>query len=103
VRQVVAKLSEARPRGYLEVADAYWRLVRLEVERNRAIIQSAVALDGPTTAGLIADLKKKYGPQITTEFSVDPDLLGGVKIRVGSDVWDGSVLNRLERLSEQFN
>ncbi|PAW62050.1 MAG: ATP synthase F1 subunit delta [Verrucomicrobiia bacterium Tous-C2TDCM] len=103
VRKVVAKLSEARPRGYLEVADAYWRLVRLEVERNRAIIQSAVALDEPTTAGLIADLKKKYGPQITTEFSVDSDLLGGVKIRVGSDVWDGSVKNRLERLSEQFN
>jgi F-type H+-transporting ATPase subunit delta len=103
VRKVVAKLSETRPRGFLEVADAYWRLVRLEVERNRAIVQSAVALDEPTKAGLVTDLKKKYGPQITTEFSVDPALLGGVKIRVGSDVWDGSVKNRLERLSEQFN
>jgi F-type H+-transporting ATPase subunit delta len=48
-------------------------------------------------------LKKKYGPQIQPEFSVDPGLLGGMKIRVGSDVWDGSVKNRLERLSEQFN
>jgi F-type H+-transporting ATPase subunit delta len=103
VRKVVAKLSETRPRGFLEVADAYWRLVRLEVERNRAIVQSAVALDEPTKAGLVTDLKKKYGPQITTEFSVDPALIGGVKIRVGSDVWDGSVKNRLERLSEQFN
>jgi F-type H+-transporting ATPase subunit delta len=103
VRKVVAKLSETRPRGFLEVADAYWRLVRLEVEKNRAIVQSAVALDEPTKAGLVTDLKKKYGPQITTEFSVDPALLGGVKIRVGSDVWDGSVKNRLERLSEQFN
>lgn len=103
VRKVVAKLSETRPRGFLEVADAYWRLVRLEVERNRAIVQSAVALDEPTKAGLVTDLKKKYGPQITTEFSVDPALLGGVKIRVGSDVWDGSLKNRLERLSEQFN
>jgi len=103
VRKVVAKLSETRPRGFLEVADAYWRLVRLEVEKNRAIVQSAVALDEPTKAGLVTDLKKKYGPQITTEFSVDPALLGGVKIRVGSDVWDGSVKHRLERLSEQFN
>jgi len=103
VRKVVAKLSETRPRGFLEVADAYWRLVRLEVEKNRAIVQSAVALDEPTKADLVTDLKKKYGPQITTEFSVDPALLGGVKIRVGSDVWDGSVKNRLERLSEQFN
>ena len=103
VRKVVAKLSETRPRGFLEVADAYWRLVRLEVEKNRAIVQSAVVLDEPTKTGLVTDLKKKYGPQITTEFSVDPALLGGVKIRVGSDVWDGSVNNRLERLSEQFN
>jgi F-type H+-transporting ATPase subunit delta len=103
VRKVVAKLSETRPRGFLEVADAYWRLVRLEVEKNRAIVQSAVVLDEPTKTGLVTDLKKKYGPQITTEFSVDPALLGGVKIRVGSDVWDGSVKNRLERLSEQFN
>jgi F-type H+-transporting ATPase subunit delta len=103
VRKVVAKLSETRPRGFLEVAEAYWRLVRLEVEKNRAIVQSAVVLDEPTKTGLVTDLKKKYGPQITTEFSVEPALLGGVKIRVGSDVWDGSVKNRLERLSEQFN
>ena len=66
-------------------------------------MQSAVALDEPTKTGLVADLKKKYGPQIQPEFSVDPGLLGGMKIRVGSDVWDGSVKNRLERLSEQFN
>ncbi len=103
VRKVVAKLSETKPRGYQEVADAFWRLVRLEVERNRAIVQSAVALDEPTKAALVADLKKKYGPQISPEFSVDPALLGGMKIRVGSDVWDGSVKNRLERLSEKFN
>jgi F-type H+-transporting ATPase subunit delta len=85
------------------VADAYWRLVRLEVERNRAIVQSAVVLDDATKARLTADLRKKYGPQVAPEFSVQPDLLGGMKIRVGSDVWDGSVKNRLERLSEQFN
>ena len=53
--------------------------------------------------GLVADLKKKYGSQIAPEFSVNPELLGGMKIRVGSDVWDGSVKNRLERLGEQFN
>ncbi len=103
VKRVVAKLSSSRPRGYQEVADAYWRLVRLEVEKNRAVVQSAVALDEPTRARLTADLKKKYGSQIAPEFSVHPELLGGMKIRVGSDVWDGSVKNRLERLSEQFN
>lgn len=103
VKKVIAKLASSRPRGYLEVADAYWRLVRLEVERSRAIVQSAVDLDDATKARLTADLRKKYGPQVAPEFSVQPELLGGMKIRVGSDVWDGSVKNRLERLSEQFN
>lgn len=103
VKKVIARLASSRPRGYQEVADAYGRLVRLEVEKNRAIVESAVALDEATKAGLTADLKKKYGPQVDPEFSVQPELLGGMKIRVGSDVWDGSVKNRLERLSEQFN
>ena len=100
VKKVVAKLAETRPRGYIQVADAYWKLVKLEIERNRAVIQSSVVLDEATQERIVNDLKKKYGPQISPEFTVDPELLGGMKIRVGSDVWDGSVKNRLERLSE---
>lgn len=103
VKRVVDKLKETRPRGYIQVADAYWRLVKLEIERNRAIIQSAIPLDENTKTQVVNDLKKKYGPQISPEFSISPELLGGMKIRVGSDVWDGSVKNRIERLSENFN
>lgn len=103
VKKVIDKLTVSRPRGYVQVADAYWRLVKLEVERNRAVIQSAVELDETTKSEVLNDLKKKYGSQISSEFTVNPELLGGMKIRVGSDVWDGSVKNRLERLSENFN
>ena len=103
VKKVIAKLKETRPRGYIQVADAYWRLVKLEVERNRAIIQSAIALDEKTKNQVVADLKKKYGAQIAPEVAVVPGVLGGMKIRVGRDVWDGSVKNRIERLSENFN
>jgi F-type H+-transporting ATPase subunit delta len=39
---------------------------------------------------------------LTTEFAVNPALLGGMRIRVGSDVWDSSVRNRLERLQQQL-
>ncbi len=35
------------------------------------------------------------------EFKSNPGLLGGMRVRVGSDVWDGSVKNRLERLREK--
>ncbi len=39
---------------------------------------------------------------LTTEFGVNRELLGGMRIRVGSDVWDGSVRHRLESLQQQF-
>jgi F-type H+-transporting ATPase subunit delta len=50
----------------------------------------------------VANLKKKYGSDLTTEFVVNPELLGGMRIRVGSDVWDGTVRNRLERLQQEL-
>ena len=103
VKKVIDKLAESKPRGYMAVVDAYWRLVKLELERNRAVIESAIELDDATRDHVVADLKKKYGDQISPEFSVNPDLLGGMRIRVGSDVWDGSVRNRVARLSEKFN
>ena len=51
---------------------------------------------------LVASLKQKYGSDLTTGFVVNLKLLGGMRIRVGSDVWDGSVRNRLERLQQQL-
>ena len=103
VQSVVRKLSETKPRGYLQVISHYWRLVQLEIERNRAQIESAVELDAKTKKQVESDLKKKYGDQISTEYSVRPELLGGIRIKIGSDVWDGSVKNRIERLEEKFN
>lgn len=102
VQKIVRRISESKPRGYLQLLDAYWLYVRLEVERNRAVIESASELEPATADAVVADLKKKYGPQIAPEFSINPELLGGLRIRVGSDVWDGSVKNRLERLEEKF-
>lgn len=103
VQKVVRKLSDVKPRGYLQVVTAYWRLVRLEIERNSALIESAVELDVATRTQVEEDLKKKYGNQISTEYAVRPGLLGGIRIKIGSDVWDGSVLNRIQRLEEKFN
>ncbi|MDF1658251.1 MAG: F0F1 ATP synthase subunit delta [Verrucomicrobiales bacterium] len=103
VQKVVRKLSDAKPRGYLQVISAYWRLVRLEIERNSALIESAIELDAATRTQVESDLKKKYGNQISTEYAIRPDLLGGIRIKIGSDVWDGSVKSRIERLEEKFN
>lgn len=102
VRKVVRTLIDKQPRGFKGILHAFWRFVRLENERNQALVESAVELDPSTRSEVIADLEKKYGSQIQIEFKINPVLIGGMKIRVGSDVWDGSVKNRLERLDEKF-
>ena len=102
VATVTKKLSTEKPRGFLGVLDVYARLVRLELDRNHAVIESAVDLSPEDRDSVGADLKKKYGDQLTTEFHANAALIGGMRVKVGSDVWDGSVRSRLERLRDRF-
>ena len=103
VRKVVKTLNEEKPRGYLGVIAAYWRLVRLELEKNHAVVESASELGSAMQERVLSDLQGKYGSQLTAEFKVNPDLLGGMRIKVGSDVWDGSVKDRLARLEDALS
>jgi|SRR4051794_12176347 F-type H+-transporting ATPase subunit delta len=102
IRSLVDSLIARKPRRYIDVLKNYKRLLRLEVEKRRATIETATDVDLATISDLAANLKKKYGSDLTTEFVVNPELLGGMRIRVGSDVWDGTVRNRLERLQQQL-
>ncbi len=98
----VDALIAKKPRHYLAILENYKRLLRLELEKRHARIDSASELKPETSASIVANLKRKYGDDLTTEFAVDPTLLGGMRVRVGSDVWDGTVRNRLERLANQL-
>jgi len=102
IASLVDSLIARKPRNYIDVLKNYRRLLRLEVEKRRARIETASEVDPETSSTLIANLKKRYGNDLTTEFVVNPRLLGGMRIRVGSDVWDGTVRNRLERLQQQL-
>jgi len=102
VSQLVKSLIEHKPRNYIKVLDAYKRLLRLEVEKRSATIETATELAPDAAAQLTQNLKRKYGVDLTTQFVVVPELLGGMRIRVGSDVWDSSVRNRLQRLQQQL-
>ena len=101
-RSLVDSLIEKKPRNYIDVLKNYRRLLRLELEKRRARVETASPLDSTTSSELVANLKKKYGSDLTAEFIVNPELLGGMRVRVGSDVWDGTVRNRLEQLERQL-
>ena len=102
IASLVDSLIARKPRNCVAILQNYRRLLRLEVEKRNAGIETASDVDREVSSKIIENLKKKYGDDLTTEFVVDPPLLGGMRIRVGSDVWDGTVRNRLERLQQQL-
>jgi F-type H+-transporting ATPase subunit delta len=103
VRTVVSSVATKKPRGYISILDAFARLISNEVDRQRASVDSATALPPATQAELQTSLSKKYGRPLTLEFHVNPELLGGIRVKVGSDVWDGSVKARLKSLSDSLS
>jgi F-type H+-transporting ATPase subunit delta len=102
IASLVDSVIAEKPRNYIDVLKNYKRLLRLEVEKRHATIETASEVDPAIRSEIATNLKTKYGDDLTTDFHVDPQLLGGMRIRVGSDVWDGSVRNRLERLQHEL-
>jgi len=102
ISSVIDSVTARKPRNYIDVLKNYRRLLRLEVEKRRARIETASEMNPTTQSEVVTNLKKRYGSDLTPEFVVNPQLLGGIRIRVGSDVWDGSVRNRLEQLQQQL-
>ncbi|MDB6064693.1 MAG: F0F1-type synthase delta subunit-like protein [Pedosphaera sp.] len=103
VRLAVQKLLELRPRGYLAILIEFYRRVKLEVWRRTARVESAVPLPSDLQAAFQNRLINLYGPGLYISFSVNPALIGGVRIQVGWDIYDGSVQGRLARLERMFD
>ena len=102
LRRVFKKVAESKPRGWQAILHELKRLIRLEMERRQVLVESAKTLDDPSQNRVKASVTRQYGDDLTFEFKVTPELLGGMRVRVGNDVWDGSVKTRLERLSNSF-
>ena len=102
VRAMVRKVVEVKPRGYVAILEHFKRLVKLEQDRRAAQVESAVALTPEQQSGVASNLEKIYGRGLNLSFGVNPALVGGLRVRVSSDVYDGSVAARLRSLAENF-
>lgn len=97
LRKVVHTMMERRPRGYLQVLGRLVQLAKLEMSRRTHEVISAGELpDGGKSVFVM--LEKLFGKPLAQRAEVRPDVLGGLKIRVGSDVWDATIRGRLEAL-----
>ena len=102
VREAVKLVLEQKPRGWLATLTHFKRLVKLEVDRYTARVESPVPLDALEQGKVRAKVEEIYGTGLTFEFVQNTDLWGGLRVHVGSDVYDGSVEARLAALEQSF-
>jgi F-type H+-transporting ATPase subunit delta len=102
VRLVVQRIVASPRRGALAVLSDFHRMVRLDRDRHRAVVESATALADDLRDGVASGLTRVYGPGLDTSFELNPALIGGMRIKVGSDVYDGSVRARLAAIEARL-
>jgi F-type H+-transporting ATPase subunit delta len=103
VRKFLGTLLEAGQLGQLDaILTEFERLVRRRPERKLARVTSAVPLTEAEQEALRAKLINRFGADLEFQFDVDASLIGGVYLRVGDQVIDGSVAGKLAALRDQL-
>ena len=95
-------LIEQKPRGYFAILQHIQRLVKLDEASRTARVESAVALGRAQQQDVRNSLKRLKGGGVTVAFATNPGLIGGMRVKIGDDVYDGSVRTRLTALSDNF-
>jgi F-type H+-transporting ATPase subunit delta len=102
VLNVAHKVAIGGARDRLAVLAHFLRLVKLDLALRTAIVESATGLPGDLRAEIASALARRYGRTLTTTFTERSELIGGVRIQVGCDVYDGSVRAGLAALEKSF-
>jgi F-type H+-transporting ATPase subunit delta len=102
VRQAVQQVIALKPRGYVTILSHFQRLVKLDLDRRTARVESPVPLTEPQQAAIKSNLARRYTGDLIFEFVQNTALIGGLRVQVGSDVFDGSVQARLAELESTF-
>ena len=101
-RQCVTLVVQKQPRGYVAILSRLHRLVKLELARRNVRVENAVETSPEQAAGIRTRLERQYGPGLNIQYSINPQLIGGMRVQVGSDLYDGSVKTRLDKLEQSF-
>ncbi len=103
IRKFLGTLLEA---GQIDQLDTILleldRIARRRPERRLAQVTSAVPLTEPEEETMRAKLVERFGTDLEVQFEVDASLIGGVYLRVGDQVIDGSVAGKLAALRDHL-
>ncbi|MGB2625325.1 MAG: F0F1 ATP synthase subunit delta [Candidatus Acidiferrum sp.] len=101
-RQVVQRVVATGGRNCLPILMHFLRLVELDRTQHTATVESATPLPTDLQTTVQTELEHRYGRGFITVFAQRPELIGGMRVQVGCDVYDGSVLAGLEALKKSF-
>ena len=101
-RRTAYETAATGQRDRVPILAHFLRLVRFYAAEHTAAIESAAPLPGDVGVDLRASLARRYGRDLAATFTVHPQLIGGVRIQVGSDVYDGTVRAGLAALEKSF-
>lgn len=102
VRATVGLVLERKPRGHAALLEAFQRLVRQDAARRSARVESAIPLQPAFEQSVRQNLARRHGAGLDIVFAHNPALIGGLRIQVGSDVYDGSIQSRLAELEQRL-
>ena len=102
VTKTVQAVVDRKPRAYIQILNHLLKLVKTDIHSRTARIESADSLDDATRESVEKLLVDRYGTSLMISFDVNPALIGGMRIQVGSDVYDASIRSRLQKIEESF-
>lgn len=102
VTKTVQAIVDGKPRSYIQILNHLLKLVKTDIHSRTARIESADSLDDATRKSVEKLLMERYGTSLMISFDVNPALIGGMRIQVGSDVYDASIRSRLQKIEESF-
>lgn len=102
VRNAVTQVIAQKPRGYVGTLKQFQRLVKLDIDRRTARVENAVETTPAQMSAIKTNLEARYGAGLNISFWLNPALIGGLRIKVGSDIYDGSVAGRLAEIKNSL-
>ena len=98
VAGVLAYIEKHRPANPVKLLRAYHRFVATELAKGQALVEHSGPVTDSLLAAIAAAMTKKYGRGVTATAKPSPELLAGIRVRVGDDVYEASVASQLATL-----
>ncbi len=99
VTGVLGYIEKSAPRHALTLLKLYHRAISIEVARSQAVVEHAGPVTDATLKSIEAAMTRKYSRPVTASAKPNPQLLAGLRVRVGSDVYESTVAGQLANLS----